>query len=814
MTGCISGWRSVWRVCVLGLGLSSLSLSAQSSINCTTTTGSSSTTTGNTVTIAGMTCTVTIPSAATTPVPTPTPTPTPTPAPVTMQPLTPIQTVGNGGSGVAAVTVGINATIGNTLIAAVAYFPVDSLTIPAGWTIAKAGLGSAPATCPTQNYNNLGICLLTRVVAAGDPTSYTFRESGNDGISAMLIEVAGVNVGIPINAIGGGTGGSGIVTGFAATPTVVGTLPFMCVSPSLPTTPTAPSGWVLDQNITGSNYHSLFCMHRSAVTTDTTTPISTNVATSTSGGFSTSMTILVTPTPATSNPTAATTGPYFPSATIPAVFDGSPSSDPNGEAITYSWNFGDGGTGSGATPLHLYASPGVYSATLMVTNKDGLTGSVTTPVTVQVSPAVMGVGLNAPLNGWVPGAGGAAHQDVSSWPVDPISDQIMAGIGTNTPHLDFGSPKYGVAGIPYSIVPAATPPVAWQDTNFTVAPNTTLANSLSDDAVMPFYLGMPIEGNPGDNVLGGNADQHSLTLTQDGVDFEAWHAVYCSTCSPNFRADQATIWDLTQDEKRPYTSTSADAAGLPILPYLYRYDEVLAGAFNHAFRFTENWFGCEYAQGHGYGTFAAPAVHSACTGMSQNYMGMRMRLKSGYTNSACSSAINQMFLTAMKKYGGIAADRGGNMYISGTPDDRWPDDDILGCIQTIDKSNFEIVRDPSVTIYSGDRYPAGLAPVINSFAASSKNVTAGQPVTLSWDVTGASYLFIDKVGFVRGNTGSVVVYPKAGTTYTIVASNRFLVNDDGTGDGQRPIATVSVTVSGASASSTMQRASVQQRALP
>ena len=196
------------------------------------------------------------------------------------------------------------------------------------------------------------------------------------------------------------------------------------------------------------------------------------------------------------------------------------------------------------------------------------------------------------------------------------------------------------------------------DTNYTVAPNTTLATSLSDDAVMPFYIGMPIEGNPGDNVLGGNADQHSLTLTQDGVDYESWRMVYCSKCTPDFRADQATIWDLTQDEKRPYTMTSADAAGLPILPFLYRYDEVLAGGFNHAFRFTENWFGGEYNTGHGYGTFAGPAVHSSCTGMSQNYMGMRMRLKSSFTSSACSSPINQMFLAAMKKYGGIAADRG------------------------------------------------------------------------------------------------------------------------------------------------------------
>ena len=810
MAGCMNGWKSVWRLSVLVLGLWSLPLAAQiTSISCTSTAGSTSTTSANTVTIAGMTCSVTIPSPAVTP--TPAPVTTPVPTPVAMQPLTPIQAVGNGGSGVASTTVAISATAGHTLVALVAYFPIDSLTIPAGWTIAKAGLSTAPASCPTQNYNNLGICVLTRVVAAGDPVSYTFTESGNDGISAMLLEYTGINVGVPINAIGGGQGGGNPIIGYPATPTVVGTLPLMCVSPWLPTTPTVPDGWVLDKNITSSNYHPLFCMHRSTTTTDTTTPISTNLAISTSGGFSTSITILLTPTPATSNPTAATTGPYFPSATIPAVFDGSASTDPNGEAITYSWNFGDGGTAAGVTPTHVYASPGVYTATLTATNKDGLTGSVTTPVTVQVSPAVMGVGINAPLNGWVPNPGGAAHVDVSSWPLDPNSDSIVANLGANTPHIDFGSSKYGSPGIPYSITPAATPKVAWQDTNYTVAPQTTLGSSLSDDAVMPFYIGMPIEGNPGDNVLGGSADQHSLTLTQDGADYESWRTVYCSTCSPNFRADQATIWDLTQDEKRPYSMTSADAAGMPILPFLYRYDEVLAGGFNHAFRFTENWFACEYNTGHGYGTFAAPAVHSSCTGMSANYMGMRMRLKSAFTSSACSSPINQMFLSAMKKYGGIAADRGGNLYVSGTPDDRWPDDDILSCMASLDKSNFEIVKDPTATVYAMDRYPAGLAPVINSFTASSKSVTSGQPVTLSWDVTGASYIFIDKVGLVRGNTGSVVVNPTVTTTYNIVPSNRSLINDDGTGDGQRPVASVTVTVSGAAASSTMQHAQMMER---
>lgn len=789
------GANFFWRIGALVVALSSMPLVAQpggsTTIVCSNGTGASSTTSTNTVVFAGLTCSVTIPN------PTAVVTPPVISAPVSAaSAFAPIQSAGNGGSGVASATVAIHATPGNTLIAVVAYFSNDALTLPPGWTVAKAGLVAGPASCPTQNYDHLAVCLLSRVVAVGDPATYTFSESGADGISALLMEVPGTNLGLTINGVNGGRGGSGTITGFPVTPTVLGTLPIMCVSPSLPTVPVAPSGWVLDRNVNTSNYHSLFCLHQSSLTTDTTSPVATNVSTNTSGGFSTSLTFLVAPLPASPNPLALTNGPYFPSATIPVVFDGSPSSDPNGEAITYAWTFGDGTTATGVSPLHTYARAGSYTAALTVTNRNGLTGTTTTPVAVQVSPAVTGLGLNAPLNGWVPNPGGAAHVDVTSWPLDPNSAAIIANLGTSTPHADFGSSKYGSPGIPYSIAPATTQRVPWTDTNLAIAPTTTLGTSLSDDAVMPFYLGMPIEGNPGDNVLTSNGDQHALTLTQDGVDYESWHTVYCSTCSPNFRADQATIWDLTQDEKRAYTTTSADAAGLPILPFLYRYDEVLAGAFNHAFRFTEDRFGCEYAMGHGYGTFVDPATHSACTGMSQNYMGMRMRLKPGYTSAACSSAIDQMFLTAMKKYGGIAADRGGNMYISGTPDNRWPDDDILGCIQNINVSNFEIVKDPALTIYSGARYPTGVPPVVNSFTASTSAVSPGQPVTLSWDISGASYIFIDQAGLVRGNTGSVIVNPAVTTTYSILATNRFLSNDDGTGDGTRVTASVTVTVNG------------------
>jgi hypothetical protein len=149
-------------------------------------------------------------------------------------------------------------------------------------------------------------------------------------------------------------------------------------------------------------------------------------------------------------------------------------------------------------------------------------------------------------------------------------------------------------------------------------------------------------------------------------------------------------------------------------------------------------------------------------------MGMRLRLKASFDVSGYS-ALNQVILNALKKYGMIMADNGSNMYISGAPDDRWNNSDLhnLGQVTT---SDFEVIQ--MTPLYTQSNVPSGAAPQITSFTASSNSISAGTEVTLSWQVTGASYVIVSPdAGAVRGT--SVVVVPTQSTTYTLYATNPF-----------------------------------------
>jgi hypothetical protein len=215
------------------------------------------------------------------------------------------------------------------------------------------------------------------------------------------------------------------------------------------------------------------------------------------------------------------------------------------------------------------------------------------------------------------------------------------------------------------------------------------------------------------------------------------------------------------DEQRPYTWTSADAAGLSVFAGLARYDEVASGAIHHALRFTLQ--NSETA-------FTPPASHWA--GNSSNPyaapMGMRVRLQASYDISSFPPQA-QTILAALKTYGMIMADNGSSMFITGEPDNRWNNDD-LGTLKSVPASAFEVVLiDP---LYTPNNVPTGPAPVISSFTANPQTVSPGQPVTLSWNVSGASYLVVSpQAGAVRG--ASVIVTPTATTTYTLVGTNAY-----------------------------------------
>ena len=284
----------------------------------------------------------------------------------------------------------------------------------------------------------------------------------------------------------------------------------------------------------------------------------------------------------------------------------------------------------------------------------------------------------------------------------------------------------------------------------------------------PFPITAPIEGAPADcdgwpNTYIG--DSHVLVLDRHAC--MLYETFNTHRCSGAWSASSETIWDLKNYDRRPWGWTSADAAGLPIFPGLVRYDEVAAGAINHAIRFTMQQTKND-ANG---GYFVAPASHAAGTtyGVS-NIMGMRIRLKASFDISGYSAA-NQVILTAMKKYGMILADNGSYFYFQGVPDPRWNDDDLHN-LDSIQSSNFEVVQmTPAFPGYDANTAPTGEPPVINSFTSSASSVAAGTPVTLTWNTTNDSYDFIDELGGVSG--GTVTTTPTKTTTYTLNATNQY-----------------------------------------
>ncbi len=272
---------------------------------------------------------------------------------------------------------------------------------------------------------------------------------------------------------------------------------------------------------------------------------------------------------------------------------------------------------------------------------------------------------------------------------------------------------------------------------------------------MPIPLSAPIEGYPNP----GTGDRHVLVIDSANCFLYELYSSYPQSSSWN--AASGAVWDLTADEQRPYTWTSADAAGLPIFAGLVRYDEVAAGKISHAIRFTLQ---------SSRAAFTPPATHWAANSSDPNAapMGMRLRLKSSFDVSSFSAA-NQVILNAMKKYGIIMADNGSSMYIGGAPDDRWNNDDLHN-LGNVTASDFEVVA--MNPIYTSANVPTGASPQITSFSASSISISAGTPVTLSWQLTGASYVIVSpEVGVTRAT--SAQVSPSATTTYTLYATNAF-----------------------------------------
>jgi hypothetical protein len=361
--------------------------------------------------------------------------------------------------------------------------------------------------------------------------------------------------------------------------------------------------------------------------------------------------------------------------------------------------------------------------------------------------SVMTPGQTASLGGFVPFTGSSLwNTDISSAPVDANSGSIISNwVGSVNMHPDWGNdPTYG---IPYVVVSGSQP---------LMNVNLGAYGDESDAGPMPVPANAPVEGGSS-----SSGDRHVLVLNNANCFlYELYNA------SPNsdgsWSADSTAVWDLlgSGNAQRPYTWTSADAAGLPIFPGLVRYDEVAAEAIQHAFRFTLPRTSA---------AFTPPASHSAAntSDTSAPPMGMRIRLKSSYSISGFSTQM-QVILTAMKKYGLILADNGSSLYVTGVSDSRWGSD--LDSLKTVPASAFEVVQINPV--YTNSNYPTGSAPTISSITASPTHVSAGGSVTLSWTAGSAQYLIVTPgAGAVRGS--SVVVNPSVTTTYTLDATNQY-----------------------------------------
>jgi hypothetical protein len=376
--------------------------------------------------------------------------------------------------------------------------------------------------------------------------------------------------------------------------------------------------------------------------------------------------------------------------------------------------------------------------------------------------AGMSLGQNSSLNGFVPfPAADPWNQNVTTATVDPNSANIIAFIGTTTPlHPDFGAGQIGKStiGIPYQVVSAQP----------TVAITYTQSGSESDPGPMPIPANALIEGYPKN---GGAGDKHVLVLDRDNCFlYELYDSVLQSNGS--WKAGSGAVWDLNNDSQRPYTWTSADAAGLPIFPGLVRYDEVASGAIHHALRFT---LPASIA------AIIPPAKHWAANS-TQTYaapMGMRLRLHADFDISSFSAS-NQVILTALKTYGMIMADNGSSLYISGDPSNSWNNTD-LHALTGVTAADFDVLNESP--LYTSANIPTGAAPTITSFTASPATINSGASSLLSWSGSGASYYIVSpQIGAVRGT--SVMVTPTATTTYTLYSTNQF----------GRTTATVKVTV--------------------
>jgi hypothetical protein len=267
------------------------------------------------------------------------------------------------------------------------------------------------------------------------------------------------------------------------------------------------------------------------------------------------------------------------------------------------------------------------------------------------------------------------NQRVDSLPVAANSATLIDSIGADdTAKADFGSGTWdgGPIGIPYVVVSGKQKRV----------PVTFEYADESDDGPYPIPASAPIEGGPN-----ADGDRHVLVVDRDRCRLYELYDARPQAGGARWTAGSGAIFDLRSNRLRPAGWTSADAAGLPILPGLARYHEVADGSIDHALRFTARRTRRAYVR---------PARHFASDDADPALppMGLRVRLKAS-TSLAGLGRQAKVVARALERYGALLADNGSPWYFSGAPDRRWDNDD-LHTLDRLTGADFEVIDTSSL----------------------------------------------------------------------------------------------------------------------
>ena len=379
-------------------------------------------------------------------------------------------------------------------------------------------------------------------------------------------------------------------------------------------------------------------------------------------------------------------------------------------------------------------------------------------VTVTLAAAERNSSLHFPLfpadNWW--------NQDVSQAPVDPRSAQLIAFInngGSRRLHPDFGgfaSPGgVNIYGFPYVVVGANQPKraVSFYYADESDGVDHTTGRSypfypIPDDAItQPYWIE---GGEPGNQSPGG--DRHMLIVDRDNRHLYELFDVRWN--GSQWTAGSGAFFDLNTNARRPEGWTSADAAGLAILPGLVRYDEVFGpDDIRHAFRVT-------LRATNGY---VWPASHRAGSNSQALPLGARLRLKASKDLSPYPPQIQKIF-RAMQRYGLIVADNGSDMFVSGAFDPRWNNDVLNPAFRSLTAHDFEVIE---LGWRGGGAAGAGcnLPGVASPFTYSQ----SGAFVSLAWAPAAGAADYIIEVGSAPALSNILVTGVGAGTAISTIA---------------------------------------------